>query len=134
MITINPERVCFIAIKARQFDVKVLPPDTESGSNDVDDQFREVLEDTSDDPVVRELFYAIGNLNEEEMSELIALAMIGRGDFDATEWQDAIAAAEEDPARRRPQWFLGLSLLGDYLEEGLNAMGYSCADVETDHL
>ena len=40
MITINPERVCFIAIKARQFDVKVLPPDTESGSNDVDDQFR----------------------------------------------------------------------------------------------
>ena len=134
MITINPERVCFIAIKARQFDVKVLPPETESGSNDVDDQFRDVLEDTSDDPVVRELFYAIGNLNEEEMSELIALAMIGRGDFDAAEWKDAIAAAEEDPARRRPQWFLGLPLLGDYLEEGLNAMGYSCADVETDHL
>ena len=135
MISISPEKVCFIAIKARQFDVKVLPTvQADEGSNAVDEQFQDVLEDYPDDPVVQEIAGLIRNLNEEELSNLVALTLIGRGDFDADEWEDAIAASEEDPVRRRPAWFLGQPLLGDHLEEGLTAMGYSCADYQNEHL
>ena len=134
MIAISTEKVCFIAIKARQFDVKVLPLESDPGSNAADEQFRDVLEDYPDDPVVAELVSFIGNLNEEEMSNLLALVMIGRGDFDADEWDDALAAAEEDPDRRKARWLLGLPLLGDYLEEGLSAMGYSCDEFQNEHL
>ena len=135
MIGISPEKVCFIAIKARQFDVKVLPAQqADEGSNAVDEQFQDVLEDYPDDPVVQEIVSAIRHLNEEELSNLIALTMVGRGDFDTDEWEDALAAAVEDPVRRRPRWFLGQPLLGDHLEEALTQMGYSCADYQNEHL
>ena len=123
-----------MAIKARQFAAKVAPVVSDPGSNAVDEQFWDVLEDYPDDPVVIELAAFIGSLNEEETSNLVALALIGRGDFDVDEWEDALAAAEEDPARREARWFLGMPLLADYLEEGLSAMGYSCDEYENEHL
>lgn len=134
MLAISPEKVCFIAIKAKQFDGKVQPAEPDEGSNAADEQFRDVLEDLPDDPVVSEIAASIRGLNEEEMSNLIALVMVGRGDFDADSWDEAMAEAEGEPDRRRPHWFLGIPLLGDFLEEGLNAMGYSCEDVEAEHL
>ncbi len=134
MLRISPEKVCFIIFKARQFDAKVAPVVPDEGSNPVDESFFDVLEDIPDDPVVAELTSFIRNLNEDELSDLVALVLVGRGDFDADDWADALAVAEGDPVVRTPRWLLGQPLLGDYLEEGLTHLGYSCAEYESEHL
>ena len=44
-INIDLSEVCFIIIKAREFDAKVDPVEPDPGSNEADDGEREVLED-----------------------------------------------------------------------------------------
>jgi len=54
-LTISPEKVCFIIMKAREFDAKDEVSEPDPGSNPSDDKDAAVLEDHSDDPVVEEL-------------------------------------------------------------------------------
>ena len=54
-LTISPEKVCFIIIKAREFDAKDEVTEPDPGSNPSDDRDAAVLEDHADDPVVEEL-------------------------------------------------------------------------------
>ena len=51
-LNVNLEKVCFIIVKAREFDAKVDPVEPEPGSNPSDDQEREILEDYADDPTL----------------------------------------------------------------------------------
>jgi hypothetical protein len=44
-LAISPEKVCFVALKAREFDVKDAVSDPDSGSNPTDDAMLDVLED-----------------------------------------------------------------------------------------
>ena len=62
-LTISPEKVSYIIAKAREFDVKDVVTDPDSGSNAADDAMLSVLEDHKDDPVVAELRAAIFALN-----------------------------------------------------------------------
>ena len=123
---INPEKVCHVIVKARQFDVKEGPTDPDSGSNPTDDGMRDVLEDTPDDPTYRELVAFIRAMDEEEQIWLVALAWIGRGTYDAKELSEALRVAREEHNDRTAQYLLGLPLLGDYLEEGLAAFDHNC--------
>lgn len=50
-LSISPEKVCFIVVKAREFDAKDIVTDPDSSSNASDDAMRSVLEDHADDPV-----------------------------------------------------------------------------------
>jgi hypothetical protein len=134
MLTIAPQKVCFLIIKAREFDAKVEPEIPDPGDNPIDDADREILFDYPDDPTVEEIEGFLGGLNEDELSELLALLWIGRGDYDVSEWQDAVSTAAGDSDNRRVEAFLSIPLLADYLEEGLSQLGYSCEDVEKAHL
>src|SRR5262249_31221737 len=127
------EKVCFIIIKAREFDVKVDPVDPDPGSNPADDGESEVLED-NDDATQLELREAIDDLNEDEVVDLIALAWIGRGDFDRGDLEEARTLARERHRRRSSSYLIGLPTLGDLLEEGLGAVGHSCEDYEVNRL
>ncbi len=127
---IATESVCRIILKARQFDAKEGDSDPDSGSNATDDGMTDVLEDTSDDPVRRELVAFIGGLDLDEQINLVALAWLGRGTYDLGEWGEALAIARSEHTNRTAQYLLGLPLLGDYLEEGLAAFGESCEGVE----
>lgn len=134
MVTINPEKVCYIVIKAREFDEKVDPGDDDPGSNPGDDKSVEILEDRPDDPTLEELMGAIDTLNEDEGLELIALAWIGRGDFEPEEWDEALEAAREVPEKRIADYLIQMPLLGDYLEEGLAKFDLNCIEFETGRL
>ena len=125
---INPDKVCHIIFKARQFDVKEDVSDPDSGSNATDDDETDVLEDKPDDPVRQELVSYINGLNVDEQIELVALAWLGRGTYDIEEWREAVATAKSEHNRRTAQYLLGLPMLGDYLEEGLDAFGESISD------
>jgi uncharacterized protein DUF3775 len=133
-INIDPNKVCFIIVKAREFDAKVDPVEPDPGSNESDDGEREILEDYADDPTLEELRSAIGILDDDEVIDLIALAWLGRGDFTRDEWENARTLATERHRPNSSAYLVGMPALGDYLEEGLAALGYSCEDDDARHL
>jgi hypothetical protein len=133
-LTIRPETVCYLIVKAREFGVKVEPENLDSGSNPSDDHEVDVLEDFADDPTLEELSSALDSLNDDESLDLVVLAWIGRGDYTVEDWQEAREQATEIPMGDRPRYLIGTPLLGDFLEEGLSALGYSCEDVEIERL
>jgi len=79
-LTISPEKVCFIILKAREFDAKDAVTEPDPASNPSDDRDAAVLEDHSDDPVVEELTSLIDSLSEDEQIDLVALTWLGRDD------------------------------------------------------
>jgi hypothetical protein len=133
-LNVSPEKVCYIIVKAREFDAKVDPVEPDPGSNPADEGEREILEDYADDPTLAELRAAIEGLNDDEVVDVIALAWLGRGDFDRSEWADARRLASERHRRHSATYLTGMPALGDYLEEGLSQLGHSCEDYEQDRL
>jgi len=113
------DKVSFIILKAREYDVKEEGADPEAGSNPIDDGQTDILTDKRDDPVREELLGAIRSLNEDERMRLVALAWVGRGTYSKDEWRDAVATARSEHSRRTAEYLLSLPLLGDYLEDGL---------------
>ena len=113
------DKVSFIILKAREYDVKEEGADPDSGSNPIDDGQTDVLTNKQEDPVREELLSAIRSLNEDERLRLVALAWLGRGTYSKEEWREAIATARSEHSRRTAEYLLGLPLLGDYLEDGL---------------
>ena len=113
------DKVGFIILKAREYDVKESDTDPDDASNPVDDGQTEVLADGHDDPVREELLGAIRGLNDDERIRLVALAWLGRGTYSKEEWREAITTARTEHSRRTAEYLLSLPLLGDYLEDGL---------------
>jgi hypothetical protein len=100
----------------------------EDGSDAADDREVGILEDTPDNPTRAELLSAIEDLNDDEITEVLALVWVGRGDYGAREWRTALAAAREARDGRAAQYLLETPNFGDLLEQGLAELGYSILD------
>jgi hypothetical protein len=133
-LIVSSENVCFIVVKAREFDVQDVVTDPESGSNATDDDMASVLEAHSDDPTLQELRAFIGALSDEEQIDLVALMWLGRGDGTLEDWADLRSEAERQHNEQTASYLLGEPLLADHLEEGLSQFGFSCAEFESDRL
>jgi Protein of unknown function (DUF3775) len=127
---ISSDKVCNVVALARRFDVKEAVSDPDSGSNATDDGMTDVLEDLPGDPARQELVAFIRGLNVDEQVYLVALAWIGRGTYDKSEWNEAVKLARGEHNNRTAEYLLGLPLLADYLEEGLSAFGEDCESFE----
>jgi Protein of unknown function (DUF3775) len=134
VLTISPEKVCFIIIKAREFDAKDEVTEPDPGSNPSDDKDAAVLEDHADDPVVEEITSLINSLSEDEQIDLVALAWLGRDDYSASDWSSVREEAARAHNKRTASYLLGTPLVGDFLEEGLSLLGYSCEEYEIGRL
>ena len=133
-VTISPEKVCFIIIKAKEFDAKDEVTEPDPGSNPSDDKDAAVLEDHEDDPVVEELTSFINCLSEDEQIDLVALTWLGRDDYSASDWSTVREEAARAHNERTANYLLGTPLVGDFLEEGLSMLGYSCEEFEIGRL
>jgi hypothetical protein len=136
-LAISPEKVCFVIVKAREFDAKDAVTEPDAGSNSSDDNMISVLEDHSDDPVLEELTSFISGLAEDQQVDLVTLAWLGRDDNTIEDWESLREEAQRAHSSRTTHiadYLLGMPLLSDYLEEGLAQFGQSCADVEIEHL
>jgi hypothetical protein len=120
VLTISPEKVCYVIAKARELDVKVAPEELD------DEGMGRILEDYADDPTFAELKSFLEAQSDDELRELLALAWVGRGDFGADEWQDALAQVQDVRDKHTVDYLLGTPLLADYLDEGLAQFGHSC--------
>ena len=131
MPTISLEKLAYIVEKAREFDAEVpIDPDAATGSDPADDDERQVLLDTPDNPSEQELHDAIDGLNTDEREELLALVWVGRGDFDARGWPEALQQVRDTGAAGDTDELVRTPLLADYLEAGLDALGLSLDGLE----
>ncbi len=133
-LSISTDQVCYIIIKAREFEVTEVASGLESGSNASDDKMVAVLEARRNDPVFAEIREFINALDVDQQVELVALAWVGRGDYEMSEWataRDEAAAAHND---RTAEYLLGMPLLSEFLEDALSDAGRSCGDLELEHL
>ena len=133
-LSISPEKVCFLVVKAREFDVKDVVTKPDPASNPNDDGMRTVLEDHRDDPTVQEIVSFVNALTEDEQVDLVALSWLGRGDSDLSDWDQLRAEASRLHNTRTAAYLLGKPMLADDLEEGLAQFGSSCEDFEMGHL
>lgn len=137
MLQMNSDKVCFVILRARELleeDLIEDPEREEEEDFDLDheeafDQIEEHDEEESN-PLREELEGFIDGLTQEEKVELVALTWLGRGDYDKTEWEDALEAAADRSNDRTADYLLGMPMLADYLEEGLDAFDLSCADFD----
>jgi hypothetical protein len=133
-LIISSESVCFIIVKAREFDAQDVVTDPDSGSNADDDGMASVLEAHSDDLTQKELLAFINALSEEEQADLVALLWLGRGDGTLEDWDDLRDEAQRQHSNRTAAYLLGEPLLSDHLEEGLAQFSFSCEDFEIGRL
>jgi Protein of unknown function (DUF3775) len=130
-LAISTDQVGFLIEKAREFDVKDIASDPDSGSNGADDDMIDVLEDNGSDPVVKEIYGFIAALTEDEQIDLVALMRLGRGDGTIEEWDDLRKEAADGRNGHTARYLLGEPLLGDFLAEGLDAFGLTWTDERT---
>ncbi len=90
----------------------------------------EVPDEVDPDGLADTLKGLIDELNEDEQAALIALTWIGRGDHDASEWQEVLRLAKErNEGGGAAEYLTNMELFGDYLSEGVAAFGYSAEEV-----
>ena len=122
-LEIAPEKVAHVIIKAREFDAKVGAWDSSPDDGDAEEDPASVLESFADDTVFQEAASFIEALNDDEQVSLVALAWIGRGTYEADELEEAIQTARDEAVNKTSDYLLGMPMLSDYLEEGLEATG-----------
>ena len=130
MLEISPAKVAHVIIKSREFDAKVAIWDEPASAIDMDDSGDAILEDRSSDATRGEVAQFIAGLNEDEQANLVALTWVGRGTYSADEFDEAVETAKAEHTNPTQEYLLGIPLLADYLEEGLEKLGYSVEAAE----
>lgn len=81
---------------------------------------------------MREFKDFIANLTEEEQYSLVAVMWIGRDSFDAEDYDEAYATAQQEATNATEAYLAGIPMLAEYLESGLEALGIEPGAAEED--
>ena len=130
------ETLCRIIIRARENEAQVPAQDPDEDADNVDDFDDEsgagalsTLEDELNSGVEEELRAVLDELADDQLAETLALAWIGRGTYDASEWDDAFSEAGETDPESAVDELMDMALLASHLEAGLAAFDYTCDGV-----
>ena len=129
------DSICRLILRAKELEAQVPAADPDQEADDVDDLDDEegaalsVLEDELNDGVEEEVQAQLDDLADDQLAEVLALAWIGRGTYDVSEWDEALVEAAELDTEERIDELTDMPLLGGHLEAGLAAFDYSCDGV-----
>jgi len=76
----------------------------------------------------------IEEMNEDEKAELTAIYWIGRGSFEADDFEEAVETARAEATTPTADYLLGSPHFADHLETGMETMGFDISDEEEDLL
>ena len=126
MLDVNPDTVCFLINKAREFHAKeeVVIPDVPDSP--AEDWGRQALAAHGGDLTFQEFKSTFDDLEPDQQQIVVALLWLGRGDFDVSEWQAALDEAHEYWTSETAEYLIAHPMLADYLLEGLSLLDYSC--------
>jgi Protein of unknown function (DUF3775) len=100
------------------------PPELDHDAETIDEDAEILLRLYAGQPGYHDLAEAVTALDPGGLAELLALGLIGRGDFAPEEWPEALAAARALPSGDFSELVIETLLLTDYIEEALDALGY----------
>ena len=129
------ETLCRIILRAREMEAQVpaLDPDDDAENvDDFDDEGDQALSTLSDEintGVEEEMRAILDDLADDQLAETVALAWVGRGTYDASEWDEAFAEASENNAEASIDELMDMPLLASYIDAGLAAFDFSCDGV-----
>lgn len=130
------ETLCRLIIRSRELEAQVPALDPDEDADNVDDlddegesQSLSVLEDELNTGVEEEVQAVLDDLADDQLAETLALAWVGRGTYDSSEWEDAFAEAGDLGPDERIDELMDMPLLAAHLEAGLAAFDYSCEGV-----
>jgi len=104
MLEISTNKIARVIVRAREMDGKA-----------------------ASDP---SLIQYIADMNNDEQASLVAVMWIGRETYAAAELTEAIQTAKTAATAPTESYLLSIPLLSDYLESGLEALGFSVEEVE----
>ena len=121
------ETICRLIIRARELEAQVpaVENDDEPDAADSDDEFA-VLEDDSNEAIEEEMVALLDDLGDDQLQELLALAWVGRGTYDASEWSEALEEAADPDGEDPVDQLLDMPTLAAYLDAGLAAFDLTC--------
>jgi hypothetical protein len=122
------ETICRLIIRARELEAQIpsnADEDDKDDPTDSDDEFA-VLEDESNEAIEEEMFAALDDLADDQIQEVLALAWVGRGTYDASEWDEALEEATDPGAEAPIDQLLEMPTLAAYLDAGLAAFDLNC--------
>ena len=129
------ETICRLILRAKELEAQVPAEDPDDDPDDIDDLDDEggetlsVLEDELNDGVEEEVQALLDDLAEDQLAEIVALAWVGRGTYDASEWDEAFEEANTLDNDEKIDELMDMPLLPGHLEAGLAAFDYSCDGV-----
>jgi hypothetical protein len=125
-LRISTEKVCDFIEAAREVAGKV-PSTAGDHTTTGDDSKLVTIEDyPGEDDRRGQMVEFIAGLNVDEQIDLLALIMLGRGDYEIADWDIAVAEAQGRIAARDPDFMIGDAALPEYLGDGLEAFDRSC--------
>jgi len=128
------ETLCRVIIRARENEAQVPAQDPDEDSDNVDDfddeggEALSVLEDELNS-VEEELRAILDDLGDDQLAETLALAWVGRGTYDVSEWEDACVEANDIDPESGLDELMDMPLLASHLEAGLAAFDFSCEGI-----
>jgi hypothetical protein len=81
-----------------------------------------------------ELHSFIEDLNDDEKTQLTAIAWVGRGAFEPEDFDEAIETAITEATTPTADYLMGMPHLAENLEAGLDALGIDVTRAEEDFL
>jgi hypothetical protein len=129
------DTLCRIILRAREYEAQT-PSDYDEGegADNVDDdnsgEALSVLDDDINDGVEEELRAVIDDLAEDQQAELLAFCWVGQGTYETSDWDEAIAEANDEIAAGGVvDQFLEMPMLASVLESGMAAFELTCDGV-----
>ena len=126
------DTLCRIILRARENEAQVPAQDPDEDPADVDNfddeggEALSVLEDELNTGVEEELRAILDELADDQLAETLALAWVGRGTYDSSEWDEAFAEANDVDPESAIDELMEMPLLAGYLDAGLAAFDFSC--------
>ena len=128
------ETLCRIVLRAREYDAQI-PGDYDAAEDadtvdDEDEGSLSVLDDDINDSVEEELRSILEDLGEDQLMEVVAFCWVGAGNYEASDWDEAIQEAQEmnedGGGEALIEELLEMPMLPSVLEAGLAAFDLSC--------
>lgn len=124
---IDVEKVRFIIDKTKEFETQTDVEELADSDEITTENYKTVFMDEDDLTAPGDEAYEdevknwVNTMNGDDQCQIVALAWVGRGDFQPAEWSEAVKIAREQHNNRTAEYLLGMPLLPDYLEEALDA-------------
>ena len=128
------DTLCRIILRAREYEAQT-PTDYDEGeaADNVDDDEEgslSVLDDEINDGVEEELRAVLDDLGEDQLAEVLAFCWVGQGTYDASDWDEAIAEANDEVAAGGVvDELLDTPMLASVMEAGMAAFELTCEGV-----